>query len=127
LKRLAPKAEKAGVVLALESYLSAEDHLKIIDRVGSPSVQVYYDVANSQEVGLDIFKEIPLLGTRIVEFHAKDTKDLYGKGSMDFPRVRKAMEEIGYSGWFILEGTKMPLGVEASLRYDLDYLKSIFR
>ena len=34
LKGLAPKAEKAGVVMALESYLSADDNLKIIARVG---------------------------------------------------------------------------------------------
>lgn len=127
LKRLAPKAEKTGVLLALESYLSAEDLLKILGRVGSPAVRIYYDVANSQDVNLDIFKEIPLLGADIVEFHAKDTKDLYGKGSMDFPRVRKAMEDIGYSGWFVLEGTRTPLGLEASLRYDLAYLKSVFR
>jgi sugar phosphate isomerase/epimerase len=61
-----------------------------------------------------------------VEVHAKDTKDLYGKGSMDFPAVRKALEDIGYKGWFVLEGTKMPLGVEESVRYDTDYLRSVF-
>jgi len=126
LKRLAPKAEEAGVVLALESWLSAGDNLKILERVGSPAVRVYYDVGNSQDAGYPIFDEIRLLGARIVEFHAKDTKDLYGKGSMDFPAVRMAMEEIGYSGWLVLEGTKMPLGVEKSVRYDADYLKTIF-
>ncbi len=110
LKRLAPKAEKAGMILALESYLSADDNLKIMDRVGSPAVKVYYDVANSTEVGLDIFKEIPALGGKIVEIHAKDNKDLYGKGNIDFVRVRAAMEAIGYAGWFVFEGTKYPLG-----------------
>jgi sugar phosphate isomerase/epimerase len=45
---------------------------------------------------------------------------------MDFQAVRMAMEEIGYSGWLILEGTKMPLGIEESVRYDADYLKTVF-
>jgi len=45
---------------------------------------------------------------------------------MDFPAVREAMEDIGYQGWLIIEGTKMPLGVEASVRYDADYLKTVF-
>ncbi len=126
LKRLAPKAEARGVVLALESYLSAGDNLKILERVGSPAVQVYYDVANSQDVGHPIFDEIRQLGAHIVEVHAKDTKDLYGKGSMDFPAVRTALEDIGYSGWFVLEGTKIPLGVEESVRYDADYLRMVF-
>jgi sugar phosphate isomerase/epimerase len=126
LKRLAPMAGKAGVVLALENWLSAGDNLKILERVGSPAVRVYYDVGNSQDAGHPILDEIRLLGARIVEFHAKDTKDLYGKGSMDFPAVRKAMEDIGYNGWLVLEGTKMPLGVEKSVRYDADYLKAVF-
>jgi len=126
LKRLTPKAEARGIVLALESYLSAGDNLKILDRVGSPAVQVYYDVGNSQDVGYPILDEIRQLAAHIVEVHAKDTKDLYGKGSMDFPAVRKALEDIGYKGWFVLEGTKMPLGVEESVRYDTDYLRSVF-
>jgi sugar phosphate isomerase/epimerase len=126
LKRLAPKAEAKGVVLALESWLSAAEHIAILDRVGSPAVKVYYDVANSQEAGHPILDEIRVLKDRIVEFHAKDTKDLYGKGSIDFPAVRKAMEDIGYGGWLIMEGTKMPLGVEASVRYDADFLKKVF-
>jgi sugar phosphate isomerase/epimerase len=127
LRRLAPQAERAGAVLALESWLSAEDHLTILEAVGSPAVRVYYDVGNSQDAGYDIVREIGLLGRRICEFHAKDTRDLYGKGSMDFRRVRRAMEEIGYAGWFVLEGTKLPLGVEASLRYDIEHLKTVFQ
>jgi L-ribulose-5-phosphate 3-epimerase len=126
LKRLTPKAEARGIVLALESYLSAGDNLKILDRVGSPAVQVYYDVGNSQDVGYPILDEIRQLAAHIVEVHAKDTKDLYGKGSMDFPAVREALEDIGYKGWFVLEGTKMPLGIEKSVRYDADYLRSVF-
>jgi sugar phosphate isomerase/epimerase len=126
LKRLAPVAEAKGVILALESYLSAGDNIKILDRVGSPAVRVYYDVGNSQDAGYPILDEIRELGGRIVEVHAKDTKGLYGKGSMDFPAVRKALEDIGYKGWFVLEGTEMPLGVEKSIRYDTDYLRTVF-
>jgi len=126
LKRLAPRAEERGVVLALESYLSAGDTLKILERVGSPAVRVYYDVANSQDMGYPILDEIRELGPRIVEVHAKDTKDLYGKGSMDFPAVREALEAIGYKGWFVIEGTKTPLGVEESVRYDTEYLRMVF-
>ncbi len=127
LRRLAPKAEKAGVILALESQLSAQDHLQIIDAVGSKAVRVYYDVGNAQDAGYDFSKEIPLLGKKICEVHAKDTKDLYGKGSMDFAAVKRALDGIGYRGWLVIEGTKLPLGIEPSIVYDLKYLKSVFR
>jgi len=36
------------------------------------------------------------------------------------------MDEIGYRGWLVMEGTKMPLGVEESCRYDAEYLRTIF-
>ena len=42
LKEAAPKAEKAGVTLGVESWLSAEDSMRMFDRVGSPAVKVYY-------------------------------------------------------------------------------------
>ena len=127
LRRLAPQAEKAGVILALESYLNAADNLGILGRVGSPAVKIYYDVGNSQAVGYPILEEIRLLGDRITEFHAKDTEGLYGKGSMDFVAVGRVLDEIGYQGWLVLEGTEMPLGVEQSVRYDQEYLRTIFR
>ncbi len=127
LKRLAPKAEKQHVILALESWLSAEEHVKIIEAVGSKAVRVYYDVANARERGYDVGREIRFLGSRICEVHAKDTKDLYGKGSTDFVAVKKALDDIGYRGWLVIEGTKLPLGVEESIAYDLNYLKTVFR
>jgi len=126
LRQIAPKAEKAGVCLGIESWLSAEQHMDIIQRVGSPAVKVYYDVANSQKAGYDIYAEIRRLGNLICEFHAKDYDNLYGKGSIAFKEVRAAMDDIGYRGWIIMEGTKMPLGIEESCRYDAEYLRGIF-
>ncbi len=126
LKRVAPKAEKAGVFLGFESWLSAEQHMDIIDRVGSPAVKVYYDVGNSHKAGYDIYEEIRLLGKQICEFHAKDYDDLYGKGTIAFEEVRRAMDDIGYRGWIVMEGVKMPLGMEESMRYDAKYLRGVF-
>jgi L-ribulose-5-phosphate 3-epimerase len=126
LKKLSPKAEKAGVILGIESYLTAEQQLDMVNRVSSPAVGVYYDVANSQSKGYDICREIRLLGKHIAEFHAKDYDGLYGKGSIDFKAVRSAIDAIGYRGWLVMEGVKMPLGVEESCKYDAEFLRKIF-
>jgi L-ribulose-5-phosphate 3-epimerase len=126
LKRVAPKAEDAGVALGFESWLSAEQHIEILERVGSPALRVYYDVGNSDKMGYDIFGEIRLLGGRICQFHAKDYANLYGMGTIGFKDVRRAIDDIGYRGWIVMEGTKMPLGVEESCRYDAKYLRMIF-
>ena len=104
LKAVAPKAEKAGVILGLESWLSADQHLEILERVGSKAVQVYYDVCNSNDRGYDIYQEIRKLGKRICEFHAKENGSLLGQGKVDFQKVRAALDDIGYRGWVQIEG-----------------------
>jgi L-ribulose-5-phosphate 3-epimerase len=126
LRQVAPDAEVAGVTLGIESWLSAEQHIDIIERVGSQAVKVYYDVANSHKAGYDIYKEIRRLGPLICQFHAKDYDNLYGKGSIDFKEVRAAIDDAGYRGWLVIEGTKTPLGLEESYRYDAEYLRGIF-
>ena len=125
LKKVAPKAEKAGVYLAVESTLNAEEHMDIIDRVGSSAIKVYYDVGNSHGAGYDIYKEIRFLGDNICEFHAKDYEYIFGKGKVDFVKVREAMDDIGYRGWIQIEG-ECPLGMMESYRQDEQYLKSVF-
>src|SRR4029450_7214350 len=105
LKRIAPKAEQRAVILGIESWLSAAEHRRVLDAVGSPNVQVYYDVANSTQMGYDIAAEIRQLGReRICEFHAKENGFLLGQGRIDFAAVRKAMDDINFSGWIQIEG-----------------------
>lgn len=127
LKKLAPRAEAAGLVYGIESWLKAPELERILDAVNSPAIKVYYDVGNMQKVSEDIGSAIRRLGReRICEVHLKDYDDLYGKGSMDFPKVRVALDAIGYRGWLGIEGIKTPLGVEESIRYDVNYLRPIF-
>ena len=128
LKEVAPKAEKAGVILAIESWLSAEAHMDIIQRVGSPAVQVYYDVCNSNDRGYDIYKEIRWLGAKhIAEFHMKENGSLLGQGKVDFKKVWQAIDDIGYSGWMHIEGA-VPKGAKMldSYKANLQFLRGIF-
>jgi L-ribulose-5-phosphate 3-epimerase len=106
LKEIAPKAEKNGITLGIESWLSAEEHMHIIDSVGSSSVKCYYDVANSNKMGYDIYKEIRWLGKQkqICEFHFKENGFLLGKGLVDFAEVRRCIDDIEFSGNIQIEG-----------------------
>jgi L-ribulose-5-phosphate 3-epimerase len=126
LKRAAPKAEKAKVMLAVESWLSGWEQADIVQKVGSPAIKVYYDVGNSHDQGYDICEEIRFLGReRICEFHAKDYDFIFGRGRVNFPAVRAAMDDIGYRGWIHIEGAT-PLGMIPSYTEDLRYLRSVF-
>jgi sugar phosphate isomerase/epimerase len=130
LKRVAPKAEKAGVILGIESYLTAEEHLHIMREVGSPAVKVFYDFRNAADAGNDIFKEIKLLGkSNICELHMKENRLLLGKGSIDWPRVAAALREIGYRGdnWMQIEWAKPDADdVVTAYQHNLAYLQGLF-
>jgi L-ribulose-5-phosphate 3-epimerase len=128
LKAVAPKAERAGVKLGIESWLSADQHLEILERVGSPALAVYYDVCNSNDMGYDIYAEIRKLGKRICEFHAKENGALLGRGKVDFHKVRLAMDDIDYHGWVQIEGA-IPPGAEmlASYKANCRFLRGILR
>ncbi|MGV3503527.1 MAG: sugar phosphate isomerase/epimerase family protein [Adhaeribacter sp.] len=109
LKKVAPKAEKAGIILGIESWLSADEHLDILREVGSKNVRVYYDVANSSQMGYDIYEELRRLGKEyLCEIHAKENGLLLGQGKIDFARVKTILDEIRYPGWVIIEGARPP-------------------
>lgn len=128
LERLAPQAEKANVILGLETTLDAEAHMRIVDTVDSPAVKVYYDVANMQSRGFDIYKEIRQLGNdRICQFHMKERGQLLGDGPIDFKRVKEAIDDIGFTGWLVIESALVEdRPVAECYRHNQKFLRSIF-
>jgi sugar phosphate isomerase/epimerase len=129
LKKVAKKAEYNGIILGLESWLSAEEHMEIINAVNSPNVKVYYDVANSNKMGYNIYEEIRWLGKEnICEFHAKENGFLLGQGRIDFVEVKKALDEINYEGWIQIEGA-VPENGDIFDSYVLNnkYIRSVFK
>ena len=107
LRQIVPRAEDAGIILGMENTLTAKQNLSIIERVGSPMVQVYYDMGNSTGNGYDVPTEIRMLGKdRICEMHIKDWKSKVfsnKKGEVDMPSVAKALHDIKYEKWMCLE------------------------
>ena len=127
-KRVAPLAERHGVTLGIESLLSEENHRLILDGVDSPAIKVYYDTANSHRMGYDIYKEMESLGSEnICEIHLKEDKSLLGEGVIDFERVKRILERIGYEDWLIIEGSKgKNLTIEEAYQLNSQYAKSVF-
>jgi L-ribulose-5-phosphate 3-epimerase len=130
LKRVAPKAEKLGITLGIESYLSAEEHIDLIDRVGSQNIKVYYDFRNSADAGYDILKEIKLLGRDyICELHIKENGHLLGDGTLDWHTIGETLAAIDYpgDGWMHLEWSlPKETAVVTGYQHNLHYLKKSF-
>ncbi len=125
LKAAAPRAEKAGVILAIENTLSAEQNLEIVRRIGHPSVRVYYDVGNSTNNGYDVPAEIRLLKGQIASIHFKDNPSFLGEGKVAFPEIAKAIQEIGYQGWIVLETSSPTKDRVADARRNADFTRRL--
>jgi sugar phosphate isomerase/epimerase len=131
LKMAAPKAEKMGITLGIESYLTAEEHLDIMDKVGSKAVKVYYDFRNAADAGNDVVKEIQLLGKyNICEIHMKENGFLLGEGTLDWNGIGHALEEIGYQGdeWMQIEWAKPNnMDLVKAYQHNLGFLRNLFK
>jgi len=125
LRELAPEAQKAGVMLGLEDTISAEDNVRVMDRSKSPVVKVYYDVGNSNNRGFKILEEIRWLGSkRICQVHLKD-KGYLGEGTIDFPAIIRALEDIGYRGFANLETSSPSKSIESDMARNLAFLRKL--
>lgn len=127
LKIAAPKAAEAGVILGLENTLSAAQNLAILDRVQSDAVRVYYDVGNSTNGGYDVPAEIRELKDRICQIHFKDGGSFLGEGEVDMDAVAKAMTDIDYNGWVILETAVRDNDRDGSFLKNIEFVKTMFK
>ena len=125
LKEHARAAEKANLLLGLEDTISAEDNVRIMERIGSPAVRTYYDVGNSTNNGFDVLKEIRWLGgRRICQIHLKDQGYL-GEGKIDFRQVFRTIRDSGYEGFANFETSAPSKDREADLRRNLLFTRKI--
>jgi L-ribulose-5-phosphate 3-epimerase len=115
IRELIPTAKDLGIIIAVEEVwnkflLSPLEMATYIDEFKSPWVRSYFDVGNVVLYGYPQ-DWIRTLGKRIVKVHVKDFKrkrDGYewvnlGDGDVDWPEVRKALDEIGYVGTACVE------------------------
>ncbi|NUN95697.1 MAG: TIM barrel protein [Candidatus Omnitrophica bacterium] len=130
---LIPVAEETGVVVGVENVWNnlfiGPDHFgHMIDAFKSPWVRAYFDCGNQVKYRIPPEQWIRTLGKRIVKLHIKDYKldvpkeqewPSLREGSVNWPNVAKALIEIGYDGWFTIEGPCGEGRAECSRRLDL--------
>ena len=130
LKEVAPRAEKNDIILGIESYLNAAEHLEIIEKVGSKNVKAYMDFRNTADAGFDVLKEVKQLGKEnICELHMKENGLLLGNGTLPWQEIRDLLYEMEYygDGWMQIESAN-PKGADVveSYQHNLKFLRQLF-
>ena len=107
LRKAAPAAADAGVIIGLENSLSPAENCKLVDLVAHPAVRVYYDLHNMATYGhgSEAVPGVKLMGReRICAVHVKNgDKLIQDPGPIDWAAAFAAFNEIRYEGWFTYE------------------------
>lgn len=110
LKMACQLAGEAGISIASENALSAEENLRLIEEVGYQNLKIYMDTQNPYlNKGYSAPEMIRKLGDKICEVHVKDGKEgelsaaLLGQGVTGFYDSVEALCDIGYQGFIHLE------------------------
>ena len=132
LKVAGKLAEKAGVVIGIETSLNAKEEVQLLKEIGSPAIKIYFNFSNPLKEGRDLISEIKILGKdRISMIHAtnKDSVWLENDPQIDLYKVKKTLDEIGWSGWLVIERSRdaaKPRDTKYNYGANAAYLKKVF-
>jgi sugar phosphate isomerase/epimerase len=133
LKAAGAQAQTAGVVIGIETALSAKDEVKLLADIGSPAIRSYFNFANALQAGRDLLAELSTLGKeRICQVHCTDEDGVWLENNkrLDLPAVKKALDEMGWSGWLVIERSrdaKNARDVKGNFSANARYLKKLFQ
>jgi sugar phosphate isomerase/epimerase len=133
LKAIAPKAEAAGVTIGIETTLDAAGEVQLLKDIGSPALRIYFNFANPLQAGRDLYGELRTLGKeRICQIHCTDEDGVWLENNkrLDMPRVKRTLDEMGWSGWLVIERSrdaKDPRNVKRNFGANAKYLKTVFQ
>lgn len=133
LKIAGDLAAKAGVVIGIETPLSAEEQLKLLKDIGSPAIKIYFNFSDALAAGRDLYKELKTLGARnICQIHCtnKDGVWLQNDPAIDMKKVKKTLDKMKWRGWLVVERSrdaKEPTNVKKNFSANTAYMKSIFQ
>ncbi len=133
LKAVAPEAERAGVTIGIETELPASEQILLLDEIGSRAIKVYFNFANAVQTGRDLIEELRVLGRdRICQIHCtnQDGVWLEHDPKIDMPKVKEALDAMGWSGWLVVERSRDandPRNVKRNFGANVAYLRSVFQ
>ena len=133
LKRVGKMAQDSGVVIGIETALSASEEVKLLDEIGSPAIKIYFNFSNPLKAGRDLYEEIKILGKdRICMIHATDEDGVWleNNARIDMPKVKETLNEMGWKGWLMVErsrDTTRIRDVVGNYSANVKYLKSVFQ
>lgn len=133
LKMVGANAEKAGVIIGVETALPAAEEVKLLGEIGSPAVKSYFNFSNALQAGRDLNQELKTLGAkRICQIHCTDTDGVWLQNNprINMKEVKRTLDKMHWSGWLVIERSRDandPRNVKKNFSANTAYMKSVFQ
>lgn len=141
LNWLCEQAQALGMGIALENVQNhfayayrVEEIARLVDRVGAPNLGICLDSGHAHLSGVDVPGAIRTAGHRLMTTHFHDSyagvapraslhdADLHlvpGLGTIDWPEVIRAMDDVAFQGPVVFEGPRIPGEPDSCIAWEL--------
>jgi sugar phosphate isomerase/epimerase len=132
IESMLPELDKSQVWLCLEPLApaeadfmqTAEEGLRLRDRIGHPRVQLHLDVKAMSSESEPVPAVVRRFAPWMKHFHANDANRRGpGFGSVDFVPIFQALKDVKYGGWVSVEVFDYSPDPETIARESIRYLK----
>jgi len=133
LHEVGEMAHLRGRGVAIRTALDARANLLLLKEVNSKGIKIYYNLQDAVDQGRDVAEELRLLGKEhIAQIHASltDSVTLDRDPRIDLHRVKQVLDEMGWSGWLVVERSRDAQdvrNVRGNFGRNVAYLKEIFQ
>ena len=133
LHEVGEMALKQGKVIAIRTQLPSRANLILLREVNSEGIQIYYNLQDAVDQGIDPCKDLKQLGGKhIAQIHASltDSVTLDQDPRIDMHKVKKTLNKMKWSGWLVVERSRNAQdvrNVRGNFGRNVAYLKEIFQ
>lgn len=125
-------AYRRGKVIGIDTPLDAKGNRRLLKEIGSKGIKIFYKFQTAIEQKRDIAKDLRRLGAEnVCAIHASNTDGVWLRNdkAVDMPRIKSALDKLGWSGWLFVERSRDVTdvrNVKKNYGENVRYLKEVF-
>ena len=116
VRKLTELAEPMGITIAMEpdfvpgfTVASSAEFERLAEEVDSPALKLNFDTNHAVKTDDDYLAWLRRLGDYLVHVHLSDSRHrvhkhlIPGQGELDWGEIKSTLDEVGYSGYYVVD------------------------
>lgn len=134
LMKIGVRAQEAGLIISIHNHVnslveSEADIVRLLDQLDPDLCGLTLDTAHAAKAGIPSVAALAVrFRKHLLNVHLKDLAAdgrfcALGQGTLDLPPILRALEEIDYRQWLIVDEETIELSTSEALQIACDYLR----